>query len=282
MHCITKDDPNYPKQLHQLHDPPEKLYVRGTLPHENMISIVGPRKNSIYGRQLCKDITKKIVQHGATIVSGLAFGIDSIAHQATLEHNGATIAVLGSGIDDDSISPRQHLSLAHKILNSGGAIISEYKPGTHATKYSFPARNRIIAALSSSTIVIEAAKKSGALITAEHAMDLGKDVYAIPQNIYAKNAFGTNKLLESGAQLISEIDSLPDRLGLPKLEDHVKKSLLLTPPEKFIYSILTFEPIHIDDILKRTDDSKTLQILSQLEIRGIIHNVGNMHYAKLF
>lgn len=212
--CISIHDDAYPAALTELYDPPLALFTKGIVPSTPMIAIVGSRNNSIYGARVCNAIVSVLVHAGATIVSGLARGIDSIAHRSCIERGGRTIAVLGSGIDTQSIAPISHVPLAETIIETGGALISEYPPYTPASVYSFPKRNRIIAGLCDAVIIIEAAKKSGTRTTAHIALDLGRDLYAVPNSIYEETAEGVNMLIQEGATPITNIYELPQLLGL--------------------------------------------------------------------
>ncbi len=209
--AFSIDDPNYPNLLKQITDPPWVLFVRGKLeniPSQLEIGIVGTRKCSNYGKEVCIKLTTELAKQGIAIVSGLALGIDGFAHQAALDQNGLTIAVLGGGIDQPTIYPPDHRNLAEKILHSGGAIVSEYPPGTEPTKYSFPARNRIIAGLTSGTLVIEAPIQSGALITARRALDYNREVMVIPHPINSISGAGGNELIKQGAAVITSAEDI--------------------------------------------------------------------------
>lgn len=198
---ISIENPKYPLLLKQIYDPPKILYVKGNIDILNnpCISIVGCRDASKYGQEVAKYFAYNLTKEGFTIVSGLARGIDSFAHIGTLEAKGQTIAVLGCGLD--IIYPKQNEKLADEILNFGGAIISEYPIGTKPYKMNFPARNRIISGLSKGVIVVEAKEKGGSLITADYAMEQGRELFAVPGNINLPNSVGTNNLIKDGASL---------------------------------------------------------------------------------
>ena len=178
MTVIERSDPHYPTLLGHIADPPERLYARGNtdLLNSFCFGVVGPRKASDYGLQVTADIVGQLATNGLTIVSGLAAGIDSAAHRATLDAAGATIAVFGTGVDDASIFPVENVRLAHEIIEKGGLLISEYPKGTHGEPWTFPMRNRIISGLSRGVLVVEADRKSGSLITAKSALDQNRDV----------------------------------------------------------------------------------------------------------
>lgn len=205
MQILTKASAVYPPLLREISDPPRQLYMHGACnPHDTFIAIVGTRQPSERGFQTAHEFSYHLAKGGYTIVSGLAYGIDTAAHEGALAAKGKTIAVLGTGINN--ISPRGNCSLAEKILKYDGGIISEYEPHMSGAKYHFPKRNRIIAGIAIATIVIEAPNHSGALITARCALDYNRDVFAVPGSIYSENSIGTNDLIKKGAaQLITSI-----------------------------------------------------------------------------
>ena len=208
IQTITLYDECYPKKLKELYDRPIVLYVKGNkdILNEFSLAIIGCREYSKYGEIVSKDIAYKIAKSGIVTVSGLARGIDSFAHEATLKAGGRTIAVIGSGLDN--IYPRENIALADEIVRSGGVIVSEYIVGTKPAKMNFPARNRIISGLSNGVVVIEAKKKSGTMITVDFALEQGKDVFAVPGSVLSKNSEGTNELIKQGAKLITNIKDI--------------------------------------------------------------------------
>ena len=201
-------DENYPELLKQIYDPPKCLYVMGNLEILNTpsIAIVGCREASEYGKKAATYFSYNLAKQGITIVSGLAKGIDSYSHIGALQAKGKTIAIIGSGLD--IIYPKENEQLAKKIIEQGGAIISEYPLGTRPTQDHFPARNRIISGLSKAVLVVEAKEKSGSLITADFAMEQGKEVYAVPGNINSINSVGTNNLIKDGAIPVSNFSDI--------------------------------------------------------------------------
>ena len=205
---ITMENEKYPILLKQIYDPPKCLYVMGNIEILNnpSIAIVGCREATEYGKKAATYFSYNLAKQNVTIVSGLARGIDSYSHIGTLKANGKTIAVIGSGLD--IIYPKENEQLAKKIVEQGGAIISEYPLGTRPQKEHFPARNRIISGISQATLVIEAKEKSGSLITADFAMEQGKDVYSVPGNINSKNSVGTNNLIKDGAIPVSKFSDI--------------------------------------------------------------------------
>ena len=253
--------------------------------HNLNFAIVGTRAATEYGKTLAFKIAKELAELGFNIVSGLALGIDTQAHLGALAGNGKTIAVLGSGIDDASIYPNENLNLAKKIIANGGAVISEYEPEKKSEIWYFPERNRIIAGLSLGVLVVEAPEKSGALITARLALEQNREVFAIPGSVFSKNSFGTNFLIKSGARIVTSIDDILEELDLTHLKDKEKeaKKENLNEDEKNILRIIEYEPIHIDKIceMAKMPASQVLSIISVLEIRSIIKNIGAGKFAKL-
>ena len=213
---IKLGDRLYPKMLSEINDPPKSLFCRGNLEllNQPMTAVIGTRKPSEYGIQIAEKVSKHIAE-GEIVVSGLAYGIDSIAHLACVENDGRTVAVLGSGVDDHSIYPQSHVGLANRIIASGGLVISEYVAGSKPLKFHFPARNRIIAGLASQVIVIEAGLESGTTITANLALDYNREVWAVPGNIDSPQSQGTNRLISEGAKPLVDIRQIviKERVG---------------------------------------------------------------------
>jgi len=287
IEIIKKSSRDYPKILKEIHNAPKQLYVRGSLPkdHNLNFAIVGTRAASDYGRTLAFKIAKELAELGFNIVSGLALGIDTQAHLGALEGKGKTTAVMGSAIDDNSIYPSENLNLVKKIISSGGAVISEYEPGTKSEIWFFPERNRIISGLSRGVLVVEAPEKSGALITARAALEQNREVFAIPGSIFSKNSYGTNNLIKSGAKMVTTVDDILEELNLTdlKTEKGIKEEENLTEEEKIILKIIEKEPIHTDKICKisKMAAGQVLSIVSVLEIKGIIKNIGGSKFVKL-
>ena len=291
---IKKSSPNYPEILKEISGAPKQLYIRGELPgnHEMNFAIVGTRAASEYGKTLASKIAKELAELGFNIVSGLAIGIDTEAHLGALEGRGPagggagkTIAVVGSAIDDNSIYPFSNLKLAKKIISSGGAVISEYAPGTKSEIWFFPERNRIISGLSRGVLVVEAPEKSGALITARLALEQNRDVFAIPGSIFSKNSAGTNALIKSGAKVVTSVDDILEELNMTELKAKRKsgEEESLSNEEKTILNIIDMEPIHIDKICETSKmaASQALSAVSVLEIKGIIKNIGSGKFARM-
>ena len=287
IEIIKKSSRDYPKILKEIHNAPKQLYVRGGLPkdHNLNFAIVGTRAASEYGKTLAFKIAKELAELGFNIVSGLALGIDTQAHLGALEGKGRTTAVMGSAIDDNSIYPSENLNLVKKIISSGGAVISEYEPGTKSEIWFFPERNRIISGLSQGVLVVEAPEKSGALITARLALEQNREVFAIPGSIFSKNSFGANNLIKSGAKVVTSVDDILEELNLTdlKVKKGIEEKENLTEEEKIILNIIEKELIHIDKICKisKMAANKVLSIVSLLEIRGIIKNIGGSKFVKI-
>lgn len=283
IHCLTKSDSHYPTLLKEIFDPPLCLFVRGDLSKINLpIAVVGPRKFSLYGKQITEDLTSQLVKNNISIISGLATGIDSIAHQTALNYGGHTVAVLGGGVNKNHVQPSAQKKLAENIINSGGALVSEYPPGTVPNKFTFPKRNRIIAGISIGTLVIEAGEGSGSLITAQCALDSGREVLTIPQNITSQTSAGSNNLLKTGATLVTSITDITELLNLQKIPHYVKNKEIITnlPSERALLEHLSAQPAHIDELAKKSNisSSDTSSTLTIMEMKGYIKNVGGMMY----
>ena len=280
---ITLKDKEYPSLLKEISGPPEELYIKGEFTNQDKVTIavVGTRKYTQYGKEVTFDIVGKLARLGITIVSGLARGIDTFAHQATLEADGRTIAVLGSGLDKASFFPPPNYHLGEKISQQG-AVISEYPPGVHGTKFTFPERNRIISGLSLGVVVVEAPEQSGALITAALALEQNREVFAVPGPIYEKNSLGTNRLIKMGAKLVTDIDDILEELNLSHLLTTERKKIKPdNEKEEIILSILSLQPIHIDEIIKNSKLSTGIvnSTLMILELKRAVRNLGKGNYV---
>ena len=210
---IYLSNEKYPKRLKEIYNPPKKIYVLGNVEILNDIgiAIVGARKATEYGKKVALKLSEDLSKRKIVIISGLAKGIDSYAHIGTLNvQNGRTIAVLGSGIKE--IYPKENIELARQIVRNGGCLISEYSPDEKPNKINFPERNRIISALSKGVIVVEASEKSGALITADLALEQGREVFSVPGDIYSRTSVGTNKLIQQGAKLVTSFEDVLEEI----------------------------------------------------------------------
>lgn len=279
---ITCFDKNYPYLLKQIFSPPVVLFAQGNtelLKNKNFLSVVGSRKYTSYGKSIIQKLIRPIAEQNITIVSGLAIGIDSMAHIESLDTKGSTIAVLGSPIND--IYPSCHFHLANKIKQNG-LLISEFPINAKFAKENFPRRNRIIAGLSQATLIIEAIKKSGALITANYALNENRELLAIPGSIFQNNSEGTNNLIKQGAKMITDVDDILEMYDLPnkKILNSKQKINLLNQEQKIIYEALLNGPMTIDKIVaySRLKISIIISNLTQMELSGLITNIGGQVY----
>lgn len=279
---ISINDKNYPKLLKEIKDAPEVLYYRGEIfSGENCFAIVGTRLCSSYGKQVALEIAGDLSEAGLTIVSGLAPGIDTFAHQAVIERNKRTVAVLGTGLDEKSIYPKENIKLAEKILENGGCLISEYPQGIHGSKMTFPQRNRIISGLSLGVLVVEAKQKSGALITADFAFKQKRRVFAVPGPIYSSNSRGCHSLIKKGVKLMESANDILKELNLACLKPGVKETGGENAEENLILETLKEEALCIDKIIEKTKlpAANVSSSLAILEIKGKVRNLGANIYA---
>lgn len=281
---ITILDEDYPKLLKEIHDPPHIMYIKGTLKpkDEFAIAVVGTRKLSTYGQQAASVLARELAQASLTIVSGLALGIDTLAHLASIEQKKRTIAVVGSSLDRFSIFPPQNRSLAEKIAQNG-ALLSEYPVGSAALPHHFPARNRIVSGLSLGTLVIEAPQKSGAIITANHALAQNREVFAVPGSIFSDNSSGPNNLIKMGAKLVANAQDILEELNLQNLASNIAVAKIAPDNEQeaLILNILSHDPLPIDLIVQETKMSaaEVGATLSLMEMKGKIKNLGGGQYV---
>lgn len=282
---IIYDDSEYPKLLKEISVPPLLLYYRGTVKNlELPLAVVGTRKVSPYGREVTGNIVSVLVQNGFSIISGLALGVDTIAHETALEYRGISWAVLGCGIDQKTIYPPTNRKLAEKIVASGGALISEYPPYTQAYPFHFPQRNRIISALCLGTLVTEAPEKSGALITSHYALEQNREVFAVPGSILNPNAQGTNQLIKMGAHPVTSASDILEAFNIHPTPSATRSNeTILTPEQNLILHSVTLEAVHIDSIIQTTGlpSQKVISALTYFELQGIVKYLGNGMYRKL-
>jgi DNA processing protein len=276
------EDPLYPLRLKEIYDYPPVLYVRGSLPAEDepYLAIVGTRRPTIYGRQVTEEIVADLARSKITIVSGLARGIDSVAHRAALDAGGKTVAVFGSGLD--IVYPGENAKLAQAIMEHG-ALVSEYPLGVKPRAENFPLRNRIMSGLSLGVLVVEAGEKSGALITAHQAVEQNREVFAIPGSILSPASQGTNRLIQEGAKLVRNYTDILQELNLTIVvqQAEIKEFSPADEVESAILKQLSSEPNHIDEICRRSGltMSEVSSTLAMLELKGIAKQVGNMNYV---
>ena len=286
IEIITILDENYPKLLKEIYDPPYIMYLKGVLkPEEDEFSlaIVGTRRLSPYGYQATEKIAYDLAQTGITIVSGLAQGIDTLAHLGAVKQKKRTIAVLGSSLGKDDIFPPVNRKLAEMIIQEGGAILSEYPLGAPALPHHFPFRNRIVSGISLGVLVIEAPEKSGALLTARHALEQNREVFALPGSIFSQNSLGPNNLIKMGAKLVTGAQDILEELNLKNLVQNIETRQILadTKEEQLILDVLSHEPLPIDKIgeLTKLETSLINSTLSLMEMKGKVRNSGGAQYV---
>jgi DNA processing protein len=285
LEIVTILESTYPKLLKEIYQPPPLLFFSGDLKIAQgfSLAVVGTRKPTAYGQQVTVEITRQLTQTGLTIVSGLALGIDALAHQTALESGGKTIAVLGSGLDKQNIYPSSNRYLAKKIIEKGGLLFSEYPPGTLPLKQHFPARNRLISGLSLGVLIIEAPEKSGTLITANFALEQNREIFAVPGNIYSKNSQGANNLIKLGAKLVTSTTDILESLNLKQATEFLENQKIIaeTEEEKIILEFLCKDPLHIDKIihLSKLPPAQVNSTLALMELKGIVKNLGGMNYV---
>jgi DNA processing protein len=271
---VELDKSEFPKLLFEIPQPPKQLNYRGVLPDPAMklLSVVGSRKYTNYGKQAVDHLISGLRGHNIGIVSGLALGIDSLAHQAALDNHLYTLAIPGGGLSDTAIYPATHKPLAKKILEAGGGLLSEYDPDFRATTWSFPERNRLVSGISHATLVIEAGEKSGSLITARLTADYNRELLVVPGSIFSDNSKGTHQFLKLGARPVTEAADILDALGIEVKDGRVSSAVSnLSPAEQTIMDLL-LEPKERDLLIRECGlptNSVTI-VLMQLEMSGKI------------
>lgn len=272
----------YPRLLAEATGRPTVLYIRGRLvpADDRSVGIVGTRRSTSYGKSVTERISEELAAAGVTVVSGLARGIDAVAHHVALESGGRTVAVLGSGVD--VIYPAEHRRLVERILENG-AVISEQPPGAKPDAPNFPARNRIISGMSLGVVVIEAPARSGALITANFAADQGREVFVVPGNVGNATSAGTNQLLRDGARIVRDGADVLEDLGIGgSAPAQLSLQLPVSPEEALVLRCLDGEPLHIDEIADATNLSsrEVAEILLMMELKGVARNCGAQYYVR--
>ena len=282
---INWNNPEYPWRLKEIHDPPPVLYVKGTLlpEDERAVAVVGTRGPTAYGREAASVLAADLARNGITIVSGLARGIDGIAHRATLDAGGRTIAVVANGLD--IVYPSEHAGLSRRAAEQG-AVVSEYPLGVRPNPRSFPRRNRLISGMSLGTLVIEAPETSGATWTVQHALEQDREVFCVPGSIFSPTSKFTNRMIQQGAKLVSTYQDVLEELNLNVVSQQIELPLNIGTEDEDETDLLQYlndQPLHIDDI--RSSASLPIaavsSMLSMLEIKGKVKQVGCMHYVRM-
>ncbi|MGC9399818.1 MAG: DNA-processing protein DprA [Anaerolineae bacterium] len=282
VHVLTWESADYPKLLQQIPDPPPVLYVKGELTpaDEWAVAMVGTRKATAYGKEVARQLSDELARNHVTVVSGLARGIDGVAHRAALEAGGRTIAVLGCGVD--RVYPPEHRKLAREIITNG-ALISDYPLGTRPEGKNFPPRNRIISGLSQGVVVVEAGLRSGALITADFAADQGRDVFAVPGNIFSPASQGCNRLLREGASVVTEGRDILEVLHFDHLAEKQVARVVLpeNATEATLFEQLSYEPRHVDELARASalPVEEVSSTLVMMELKGMVRQVGPLQYV---
>lgn len=282
---LTWADAAYPRLLREIPSPPPVLYIRGELTGDDewCIAIVGTRKVSAYGQQVAEQLVSGLAEAGLTIVSGLALGVDRLAHDSALSAGGRTIAVLANGVEQPY--PAANRKLAESIVAEGrGALISDYPIGTRPEASNFPPRNRIISGLSLGTLVIEAGERSGALITAKNAVEQGREVFAVPGSVLSPTSKGTNDLISQGATPALSVEGILRALDVQMAEPQkvVRQVIATSPQEDHLLAELSSEPLHIDEVGRRSGvaPAQLSSLLALMELKGLVRQVGAMTYVR--
>lgn len=284
VRALTWHDDEYPKRLREIFDRPPVLFVRGTLiaADEWAVAVVGTRRVTVYGRQVAEEMARGIASNRVTVVSGLARGVDAVAHRAALEAGGRTIAVLACGLD--LVYPPEHKRLAEEIAERG-AVVSDYPLGTQPRSEFFPRRNRILSGMSLGVLVVEGDVKSGALITARQALEQNREVFAVPGSIYSPNSRGTNKLIQDGeAKLTLDVQDVLAELNLSMASHQIEMTELIPADEteSVLLRHLGAQPIHIDEVRRECGlpIAAVTGALAMLELKGLVRQVGRMNYVR--
>ncbi len=284
VQVITWQDEDYPRRLRQIYNPPPVLYVLGSLlpQDEWAVAVVGTRRPTDYGREAARVLASDLARQGITVVSGLALGIDGVAHQAALDAGGRTIAVLGSGFR--YLYPYQHRDLAKRIVENG-ALITEYALDVRPEASNFPPRNRIISGLSMGVVVVEAGKTSGALITAQFAAEQGREVFAVPGPIFHRPSEGTNRLIQEGAKAVTSVRDILEELNitLAAEQQEARLSIPKSDLEEQIWAYLSEAPRHVDEVVRALglDTAQVVSTLTLMELKGLVRQVGPMEFRAV-
>ena len=279
---IDKDSVEYPARLREIPDPPGQLYCTGNIEllNERSIAVVGARKNTVYGKNVALMIGRRLAESGLVVTSGLALGIDGYSHEGALEADGRVIGVLGSGIDH--MTPQRNRSLMMKGLDNGGLVVSEYPPEEKSTRWSFPARNRIISGLSEALVVVEAGLNSGSLITAKYAVDQGRTVYAVPGNINSPTSIGCNLLIRDGAVPLIRIDDMIRDIGTAPGKTTVVNKDLDSDEQKIFEVVREMSGATMEEIIRGTGFSPGLanSLVTVMEIKGVVESYAGRIYLS--
>ena len=279
---LTWDSPDYPPPLKNIPDPPAILYVRGRLKPEDewAVAVVGTRRATTYGKECTEMLVRGLVESGVTVVSGLAYGIDTEAHRTAVAAGGRTIAVLGCGVD--IVYPADNRKLYQAVIEHG-ALVSEYPVGTNPDSGNFPRRNRIISGLSLGVLVVEGSIQSGARITADYALEQGRDVFAVPGSILRKSGSGPNHLIQHGAKLVTHVNDILEELNLTMIAHHAEARAVIpdNEVEATLLQQLSADPRHIDDLGQATGlpAAEVASTLTMMELKGMVRQVGSMNYV---
>ena len=285
---IKLTDIEYPDRLKDIKNQPKEIYYCGdiSLANKTCLAVVGARRFSSYGKQVTYEIVERLIDAGFIIVSGIAPGIDTLAHQIVVEKNAKTIAILGTGIDKKSFYPKANIKLAQKIIDQGGCIISEYPTGTSATKFTFPQRNRIMAGISLGILVIEAKLKSGSLITANYGFAQNKKIFAVPNSIYTQNSKGCNLLIKKGAKLVEEVNDILEEFKKLNIDfnlkiDYAPDVIGATKEEQIILDLLNDGALDMERISEKSQLSAAviMSTIANLEIDNKIQDLGSGIYS---
>jgi DNA processing protein len=281
VRALTWNDPDFPTRLKEIYDVPPLLYVKGNITQEDewTIAVVGTRRATIYGREVTERLVNNLVRNRITVVSGLARGIDSIAHRTALEAGGRTIAVFACGLDE--VYPPENVKLAQAIMEHG-ALVSEHPLGTRPKKEHFPLRNRIMSGLSLGVLVIEGDVNSGAMITANRALEQNREVFAVPGNVLSPASRGTNRLIKEGAKLVSDVQDILEELNLTMIPQQLEMRDVMpeNETESVILKHLSFEPTHIDAVCRTSclPIATVSSTLAMMELKGLVRQMGGMNY----
>ena len=282
--ALTWKDEGYPDRLREIAQPPPVLYADGRIEARDRwaVAVVGTRRPSAYGMSAARDLGRVLAGNGVVVISGLARGIDAIAHQAALDAGGRTVAVLGSGLDE--VYPPEHRGLASRI-RSNGAVLSDYPLGTEPDAANFPPRNRIISGLAAAVVVVEAGEGSGALITADFGAEQGREVFAVPGSIYSRTSRGCHRLIENGARPLVAFEDVLEAINMEAavMAGSQPEVLPEDETERSVIGCLSAEPVHVDELHIRSGlpVATLTATLALLELKGLARQVGGMHYVRL-